>query len=73
MVLRVRLLSPSERVSLPRGTYRLVSRSDRSPSRAARSDTASGVERGEAGEIAFAAVDRDEPFIAADRPVRVRR
>ena len=28
-------------------------------------------ERGEAGEIAFAAADRDEPFIAADRPVRV--
>jgi hypothetical protein len=31
------------------------------------------VERGERGGIAFAAADRDEPFIAADRPVRVRR
>jgi|AntRauMinimDraft_4_1070384.scaffolds.fasta_scaffold01502_5 hypothetical protein len=31
------------------------------------------VERGADGDIAFAAADRDEPFIAAERPVRVRR
>jgi len=31
------------------------------------------VERGDDGVLAFAAVDRDEPFIAAERPVRVRR
>ncbi|QKG91948.1 hypothetical protein HPS36_03440 [Halorubrum salinarum] len=31
------------------------------------------VERGETDGIAFAATDRDEPFIAAERPVRVRR
>jgi len=31
------------------------------------------IERGEAGDLAFAAAGADEPFIAADRPVRVRR
>jgi hypothetical protein len=31
------------------------------------------VERGECGGIAFAATDRDEPFIAAANPIRVRR
>ena len=31
------------------------------------------VERGDAGDIAFAAADGDEPFIAAEKPVRVRR
>ncbi|WP_198951508.1 MULTISPECIES: hypothetical protein [Halorubrum] len=31
------------------------------------------VERGDDGDLAFAAADRDEPFIAAARPVRVRR
>ncbi|SFR37085.1 hypothetical protein [Halorubrum sodomense] len=31
------------------------------------------VERGGTDGIAFAATDRDEPFIAAERPVRVRR
>ena len=31
------------------------------------------VERGERGGIAFSARGRDEPFIAAERPVRVRR
>jgi hypothetical protein len=31
------------------------------------------VERGADGDLAFAATDRDEPFIAAERPVRVRR
>jgi len=31
------------------------------------------VERGDGGGLAFAAADRDEPFIAAERPVRVRR
>ncbi|WP_172863931.1 hypothetical protein [Halorubrum trapanicum] len=31
------------------------------------------VERGEAGGIAFAATDREESFISAERPVRVRR
>jgi hypothetical protein len=31
------------------------------------------IERGDDGDLAFAAADRDEPFIAAERPVRVRR
>lgn len=31
------------------------------------------VEWGADGDLAFAATDRDEPFIAAERPVRVRR
>lgn len=31
------------------------------------------VERGGNGALAFAAAGRDEPFIAAERPVRVRR
>ena len=31
------------------------------------------VERVERGGIAFAAADREEPFIAAERPVRVHR
>ncbi|WP_435072910.1 hypothetical protein [Halorubrum sp. HHNYT27] len=31
------------------------------------------VERGDAGDLAFAAADGDEPFIAAANPVRVRR
>ncbi|WP_170938255.1 MULTISPECIES: hypothetical protein [unclassified Halorubrum] len=31
------------------------------------------VERGACGDLAFAATDRDEPFIAAANPVRVRR
>ena len=31
------------------------------------------VERGEDGRLAFVAADRDEPFIEAKRPVRVRR
>lgn len=31
------------------------------------------VERGACGDLALAAADRDEPFVAAERPVRVRR
>ena len=31
------------------------------------------VERGDDGDLAFAAADGDEPFIEAKRPVRVRR
>ena len=31
------------------------------------------VERVERGGVAFAATDGEEPFIAAERPVRVRR